>query len=429
MTMPEKYRRTKTLAEQVRWQLLWLGAGLFLACLILMFIFAWRATELTTTSLMQLEAQSLVRQMAGQPSAALPEGDTFSAYREWNEVPEFLRLHFVYPPDVSGEIFEATVAGAGGEMEYIYLLHHVDDDYGEIFLFSRHTVAEVEAVFLDLFYAAVKQAFWLTSIIFVALFFLIRWLIGRTTEPLALLSQWASRLGENPDHPLNVRFSVEELNQIASQLRDGVSRIQAFNRREQQFLKHASHELRTPLAIIQASLDTLNLQHDQLSQPVVQRALKASANMRQLSVALLWLARETERPIERDQIEVRPLCEQIIVDHRYLLNDRDIDVCVNIEIDVLEIESDLFFIVTSNLVRNSFQHSKDGVINIEISAAGLRVVNPANTERCVGEEYSTPGFGLGLQLVQRICRKLHWRFDCQIERGRAVVAVTWALAK
>ena len=423
--MFKKRPRTKTLAQQVRWQLLWLGTGLFGACLLLMFVFAWRATELTTTSLMQLEAQSLVRQVADQPGLPLPEGNTFSAYRQWKEIPEALRLHFAHPPNVSGEIFEATVTAADGEVEYLYLLHHVDDVYGELYLLSRHTAAEVEAVFLDLFYAAMQKAFWITSIIFIALFFLVRWLIGRTTKPLAQFSQWSSQLGENPDQPLNVSFSVEELNQLASQLRDGVNRIQAFNQREQQFLKHASHELRTPLAIIQASLDTLNLRNDQLNQPVVQRALKASSNMRQLSFALLWLARESERPIEKSQVEVRSLCDQIIADHRYLISDRDIDIRTHISVDVLEIERDLFFIVISNLIKNAFQHSTNGIIDLEISDGGLRIVNPANAERYVEAGISTSGFGLGLQLVQRICRKLNWLFNYRVEQGRVVVTVCW----
>lgn len=58
---------------------------------------------------------------------------------------------------------------------------------------------------------------------------------------------------------MQVSFPIEELNQLAGQLRAGVEEIEAVSRREQQFLKHASHELRTPLATLQASLDTLQL--------------------------------------------------------------------------------------------------------------------------------------------------------------------------
>jgi signal transduction histidine kinase len=422
--MTEQKQQAKSLAQQVRWQLLWLGSGLFVAFLLLLFVLAWHATELTTTSLMQLEAQSLVRQSAQQPHLSLPAGKTFSAYRKWGDIPDTLRRHFGSPPDADGIIYEAETTTESGEAEYLYLLHHLDDDYGELFLFSRHSAIEIEATFLDLFYVALKQAFWLTFIIFIALFFLIRWLIGRTTKPLSLLSQWASSLGKNPDQPLDVRFPVEELNQLALQLHEGVSLIQAYNHREQQFLKHASHELRTPLAIIQASLDTLDLQNNPANRSVVQRALKASANMRQLSTALLWLARESDRPVEKSQVEVRALCDQIIEEHQYLFLDRDIKVRFNISIDSLKIERDFFSIVISNLIRNALQHSTNGFIDIEVTARELRMVNPAKAEFCVNNE---SGFGFGLQLVQRICSKLAWDFKYRSEQGRVNVTVVFCL--
>ncbi len=43
--MFKKRSRTKTLAQQVRWQLLWLGGGLLLACLLLLFVFTWHAAD------------------------------------------------------------------------------------------------------------------------------------------------------------------------------------------------------------------------------------------------------------------------------------------------------------------------------------------------------------------------------------------------
>ncbi len=423
--MPESRQRTRTLAEQVRWQLLWLGTGLFFVCLLILLVFAWRAAVLNTNSLMQLEAQSLIRQAVEHPDLPLPRGETFSAYRQWENIPESLRSYFPDPPVPSGKTMEVRLANVDGSVDYLYLLHHIDDDYGELFLLSRHHAAEIEAVSLAFVKTALNQAFWLTLIIFISLFFMVRWLIRRTTEPLALLSQWASSLGRNPDQALSTNFPIEELNQLAAQLHEGVGRIRAFNQREQQFLKHASHELRTPLAIVQASLDTLNLQGHEASQPAVQRALKASANMRRLSAALLWLARESERPVDKSYVDVRALCEQIIKDHRYLVNDRQIDLCLHVDIDALYIESDLFSIVIANLVRNAFMYGVDGVIELEVSANGLRIANPVQTGASSEEYTDSPGFGLGLQLVQRICSKLDWQFIFAIEQDFFIVTVAW----
>lgn len=416
----------KSLSEQVRWQLMWLGVGLFLACILLLFVFTWRSVELTTTSLMQLEAESLVRVAAENPGLPLPQGETFGAYRTWEEIPEYLRRHFENMPLRSGKIFEVSLSGIDGEPEHLYLLHHIDENYGELFLLSRHSATEIDAISASLVNSALSQALWISLIIFVALFFLARWLIRRTTEPLALLSQWAGNLSKNPDQPLKVDFPIEELNRLAAQLREGVDQLEIFNRREQEFLKHASHELRTPLAIIQASLDTLNLQSGNKDRPAVRRALRASANMNRLSTALLWLARDSERPIDKERVEAEKLCHQMIDDQRYLLGDRDIRVSVNAVTEIREIECEMFSIVLINLIRNAFQHSTNGTINVNILAGKLRISNPANDETVATIDHMASGFGLGLQLVRRICQKLGWQFSFEKISNTVIVTITWS---
>lgn len=415
----------KSLAEQVRWQLRWLGVGLFVTCLLLVLIFALRATAFTTNILMQLEAESLLRQVREHPALPLPRGNALSAYRHWNEIPENLSRHFGNARTISGVAIEAKVQGSDGIAKYFYLMRYANEKGDEIFLLSQHDETEVYTVINAFFRTALAQAFWLTSIIFILLFFLVRWLLRRTTEPMALLSEWASSLGTHPERPLDVKFPIEELNQLALQLRGGIEQVQAHNQREKQFLQHASHELRTPLAIVQASLDTLNLRADQSSQPTVQRALKATANMRQLSATLLWLARESERPIGKSRVDARALCKQIIDDHRYLLDKRSIDVKSEIRVNSLEIERDLLAIIIANLVRNAFFYSTEGSIRFELSATGLMITNPVNGE-CSGESNSEPGgYGLGLQLVQRICTKMAWEFNFERTSAHVLASVRW----
>lgn len=422
--MSEKLLRVRSLTEQVRSQLLWLGLVLFLTCIVLLFFFAWRSIEVTTVSLVKLEARSLIRLTHEDSNFKLPREDNLSAYRSWQEIPEFWRQYFAGVQITENELIEVGTENADGELEYVYLLHHVDDQYGELYVLSRHSYADVDDIAITFFNTAISQALWFTLIIFVILFILIRWLIRRTTEPLSLLSRWAEELGKDPNKPLDINFPIAELNQLALQLREGVDRIHAFNQREQQFLRHASHELRTPLAIIQASLDTLSLQSGEVGQRSVQRALKASANMRSLSTALLWLARESEQVIEKSPVEVRSFCQQIIDDQRYLLNNREADIQLDVGVEVLEIENDLLSIVVSNLVRNAFQHCASGVINIKVSQSGFFISNAVDADSAA----ETAGFGLGLQLTQRICHKLGWQFEYQQDLDRVNVSVAWGQA-
>lgn len=412
------------LASIIRRQLIWIGVAFAVSCIFITFSFAVYSVDQTANQLMHLEAESVVRQAKEAPDDALPQMRTLSAWNSWQAIPESIRQRFSSQDITPGEAIEVQVRSDTGDIEYLYLLHHEDPDYGALYLVSQFKADEVESVFVNLLSSVLLQSLGLTLLILTALFFLIAWLLRRVMEPLQLLSDWAVRLKHQQGTVIDVDFPITELNQIAEQLHQGVEHVRAVNEREQQFLKHASHELRTPLAVIQASLDTLSLQteEDSPANRSVQRALKASSRMIQLSDTLLWLARETQKTIPKTRVETELLYAQLIDDHRYLLCSRAIEIRKSITVATLTIEAPLLSIVLANLIRNAFQHSSEGEILIELGEKGITISNPANTAPNDAE----PGFGLGLQLVQRICQKLGWTFAFILEEHKARVVVNWA---
>lgn len=427
--MTNKSAPIKSISQQVRWQLTILGCVLFLTSLLLLALFSFQAIESTTKNLVQLESETIVRKSLENPELPLPLTDTQGAYRRWSDVPAVVRRLFIAAdinnaPPASAELLEAKRFREDGKLEYFYLLHHFDEQFGDLFLLSRHDEQEIEMITTRFFSATMRQSFWSTFIIFTLLFFLIRWLIQRTSEPLILLNRWAVDLGENNALPLKEDFPIQELNQLAAQLREGMDKIETYNRREREFLRYASHELRTPLGIIQASLDTLELQAQGESAPI-NRALKASKNVRQLSSALLWLARESGRTIKKSTTDIAELTTQIIDDHCYLLQDKRVDIHVNKTIDIILIEEGLYSIVFSNLIRNAFQYCADGDIDIILSEKSLKISNPYYVAEETASEALVQSFGIGLQLVQRICQKLSWRFDFQENFDSVSVVVSW----
>jgi len=429
--MKNKSIQIKSLTQQVRWQLTLLGGGLFLASLVLLSLFSFHAIETTTKNLIRLEAQTIVRESLERPGSPLVINNSEKAYREWLDLPLSTRQLFTHdnnvdvPPPISDHIHEAVRLNENNTQEYFYLLHYYDDQFGDLFLVSHHDANDIERVGIRLFLATLQQSFLSAFVIFIALFFLIRWLIRRTSEPLILLSDWAKKLGSTPSQPLKPNFPIQELNELATQLREGVDQLEAYNRREQEFLCYASHELRTPLGIIQASLDTIALQTQGRS---VQRALKASDHVRQLLSALLWLAQSSDRSIEQSTIYLNEVTEKIIDDHRYLLLNKKTDIHMKISIEYLIIEEELFLIVLSNLIRNAFHHCTEGVIDIAISRQALTICNAYDTSQTVENVAMVQSFGIGLQLVERICQKLNWQFDYIEEHDRVRVCIIWPSA-
>ncbi|WLQ17189.1 HAMP domain-containing sensor histidine kinase [Hahella aquimaris] len=413
--------RAKTLARSLRDQLWWMGAGLLLASLTLAFISSWNNMDWAGDTLMKLEAQALLRQ-SQRTAGAQPASDGYlSLYQSWAAVPEHVRSQFGAEPARDGEVLEAVVQNAGEEA-FLYLLPFQTESGERRYLLSRHNRADIETLGEEFFSAALLHSLLTTLAVFALLFALFFWLIRRATQPIAALSAWAQTLGTQArvEAP---HFEIEELNHLAQRMQEGVARIEAFNAREKQFLKHASHEMRTPLAIIQASLDTLELQTGEAGKASLRRAQLAGANMALLSSALLWLARESPQTLKKERVTLDTFFHAIIDDHRYLLTGRNVQVRLELDADVVKIEKSLLHIVSANLVRNAFQHSSDGEIVLTANRDSLRLTNPVNPDDA---DTNAEGFGLGLELVRRICDKLEWRFSVDLTEDGAQVSVIWA---
>ncbi|OUS28398.1 hypothetical protein A9Q99_12820 [Gammaproteobacteria bacterium 45_16_T64] len=417
----------RTLSQQVRSQLLLLVGILFGAFLILQILFTAYTLDFTADRVMALDAQVLLRNINENPSHTLPRDKSFSAYKQWDDIPHTTRTLFSQPPE-PGDAAEAETTLSNGQVEVIYVFHYINEASSEglqqLFVLNRYDEQDMEAFTETFISAIVNQALWVTLLLFLALFVLISWILRKTSEPFKMLSQWAAELSHNPEQSLTPNFPIAELNDIANQLERGVADVHASNQREQQFLKHASHELRTPLAIMQASLDTLSLQVNEKSQRPVQRALRASTKMSTLTNTLLWLAHESEAPIEKVVTNPKSLCQSIIKDHEYLAEHRDIHSTLNISIPSLLIEHTLFSIVLTNLIRNAYQYSAAGDIDISITTQQLTISNPLSSHNNPTRN-NTQGFGLGLQLVDRICKKLHWKLSVSQPDEHFLVTITW----
>ncbi|MCG8668026.1 MAG: HAMP domain-containing histidine kinase [Pseudomonadales bacterium] len=424
--------KSKRLAERISQQFLWIGVVLFIACMGITFVFVLYSIDTTTNRMMVLEARSIVNDAKKNPEISLPMEDDYSAFRTWEEIPVNIRNHLDKSNiEIDHPVDTVLISSEEPDPDHLIFLHHFDPEYGDLFLYGMYKSSEIEAITSLFLKDAIHRSFSFTLIVFVVLFAIISLIIRRSTAPFSLLAQWANSIKQNPSKIEDINFPVSELNEIAEHLKDSIKHVNAANERERQFLKHASHELRTPLAVIQASLDTLNLQTTDASKATVNRALRASAKMISLSDALLWLARESERPIQKNRVDIASLCGQLTKDHEYLLHDKDITIQIQGSAEPLMIEDALLSIVLANLIRNAFQYTADGDISIEAGANKVTISNPIFTSdiepdspsESIESRNNEPSFGLGLQLVERICEKLGWHFDLQLDASLATVTL------
>lgn len=414
----------KTLAQQLRLQLM-LFCSFFLAMILISFTFIVMSTiEFADRHMMKQSAHDLLSRVEKVPEEELRSSSYLKVYFNWDSIPLLHRQAFADIKLEPNVVYEQEYVDESKECVYLTLLLLASEQGKLVYFISEDKVDEADELLDTILIKFLSDTVWLIVFLFISLFFFIFWLLKKTNEPIRLLSEWADKL-KNNDCLTQEEFPISEINDLAKQLKSGVEHITEYNQREQEFLRYASHEMRTPLATIQACLDTLNVQLSGATKNTAERALRACKNMEQLSNALLWLVRESNVRHTRSIINLPKLCASSIEDHKQLIANKSIKFVLLLGEELIEIEQDLFLIVFSNLLRNACQYSDSGTITIAVETDSLSISNPLETTTTSGPATYT-GYGIGLQLVERICEKLSWRFTYQEKDGVVKAVVCWS---
>ncbi|MBX9401381.1 HAMP domain-containing histidine kinase [Lysobacter sp. BMK333-48F3] len=254
------------------------------------------------------------------------------------------------------------------------------------------------------------------------------WLARRITAPLSALAAEVATLSPERLPPrLNTRTADDEVGVLAQGLSALIERTLAFVAREREFTRDASHELRTPLAVIRSTSEQL------LGEPGLSAQgrrhlhyLQQSAlRLEQTVTALLALAREDEPAPAATSTALLPLIEQVIIEQSPLLEHKPVEVDISVDASLrAPWPAPALHILLSNLIGNAFAHSDSGRVAIQADAGALRIANRGHAvpeaERALLHEphhrrAGSPGHGLGLAIVQRLCER--YRIDLRLEHG------------
>jgi signal transduction histidine kinase len=229
------------------------------------------------------------------------------------------------------------------------------------------------------------------------------------------------------------RFGEDEVGLLAGTIERTLERISAFVVRERYFTGSASHELRTPITVITGALELLGQSDLSAADAMaVDRARRATLEMKATVEMFLCLARETDGGVYDERFLVMPLVSRAIDQQRYLLNGKSVEVDVDSLAEPTVCgHSQAFSIAVNNLVRNAFEHTLDGQgpIRILVNANELLVTNRVSRDadgRNTGPDAaSTFKHGLGLGIVQRLCERNDWSFSLHVEGARLAARISW----
>ncbi|MCE7624709.1 sensor histidine kinase [Vibrio fluvialis] len=248
-------------------------------------------------------------------------------------------------------------------------------------------------------------------------------LMQLVAKPVERLGHWAKNLTPAQLNEPLPDFQYNELNRLADVLRNSVSSVEDSLRREQKFLAHASHELRTPIAVVRSNAELLAKLLDKpdsldKQKQVVERIIRAGVTMTDLTETLLWLNRGNESEPPLSEVELCTLVEHISQELSYLVQNKEVEVEVHLSPGQFLLPKTLCHIVLSNLIRNAYQHTLFGKVLITQQGAQVTI---SNQDHSGSDAQDTLGFGLGLELTNRIIRHYKWQYHT-IERdnGREV---------
>ena len=258
-------------------------------------------------------------------------------------------------------------------------------------------------------------------------------------KPLTSLTEQIK--GLTPDN-IPARFlqkhAGNELGMLTRTIETAMNRINAFIQREKQFTRDASHELRTPLTIVKGAVEIMEQQPEPEANPLLKKPLKRiSRSVRDMETTIetfLWLAREeggTEEPCR-----VAPVAEKAVSNNRYLIENKDIALSMDLLYDkAVRVKEEILYIVVTNLLRNAFQFTSKGSVTLtidhthmEIRDTGMGIepdkLDSVTQSHIKGEK--SQGFGLGLSIVSRLCKRFGWRLDIESEAKKGTrVRIYW----
>lgn len=264
------------------------------------------------------------------------------------------------------------------------------------------------------------------------------WVFRKNMKPLYVLLKWldSSQLGKK-NEPLENTTKITEFRKLNAATMAFVERGEKLFEQQKTFIGNASHEMQTPLAICRNRLEML-MEDETLTEHQLNELIKTHQtleNLTRMNRSLLLLCK-----IENGQFaDTRSVCLNDILTH-YLDDYKEVYAYRNITVTVttdssfcVEMNDSLVSVLVTNLLKNSFVHNIDGgFIYIKITANTFEISNtgekPLDRERIFERFYQGQkkegSTGLGLALVDSICKANHLKIDYTYVENRHIFTIS-----
>lgn len=277
-----------------------------------------------------------------------------------------------------------------------------------------------------------KNLLILFPMVLLGLFFITRFLAGKSIVPVKTITETADRITRNS---LNERIPLptnkDELFTLTSSINELLSRMQDALEREKQFTADASHQLRTPLAVLKGTLEVL-VRKPRKEEEYQEKIKYSILEIDRISVVvdqLLVLARldKNNAKISKTKVNLPITVNDVLARFKEAVLQRGLSIKVAQEGESTVV-SDPYYVdlILENIISNAIKYADpNSTIDISIFPKNDKlicrvkdfgvVVNPAELEHIFNPFFrsdalahkSIKGNGLGLSIAKKACDLLN----------------------
>ncbi|GLR70028.1 sensor histidine kinase [Agaribacter marinus] len=187
------------------------------------------------------------------------------------------------------------------------------------------------------------------------------------------------------------------------------SRLKNLIAREQSFTRYISHELRTPMTVIKGSISNIRLNEQKNVKKYIDKIGYATEQMHELTNTFLMLARDDSSIKECVEIN-QDFIGQAVNELEDKIDANQVEFHWQLESSFSLFANQLLLkVAIQNLLSNAMICSNQGKVMMFISASGIDIVD--NGVALQSSHRGLDGFGIGLVLVEDICKKYDWVFS------------------
>jgi signal transduction histidine kinase len=283
-----------------------------------------------------------------------------------------------------------------------------------------------------------RQGMTALCVTFLLIFFVMIHLTLRSAlQPVREASTAAQKITpQSLDARLPTAQQPKELRPLVESFNQGLNRLQAGFKRQQEFLSNAAHELKTPLALIRSQIEITR------DIPLREKLLADVDRVARQVQQLLLLAETSERQnYQMVHIDPRNAAREALAFLERIATQYGVTLSLKTNPSVIYWQADhgALFTLFKNLLENAIQHSpQDAVVRLHIDEDGFSVCDegpgiaqedlPHIFERFWrGEARKEKGAGLGLAICSEIVTAHGWKLT--VRRNQTGLEMRCATSK